>query len=510
MLFNTYNFIFIFLPIAFIGFYFLAKINHKYAAAWLAFISLCFYSIWNPYNLIILLISIVLNFSMGITIQKQAEVNGKQSSKPYLILGVMLNLLVLAYFKYFNFFLDTSNQLFDLDWHMTNVILPLGISFFTFTQIAYLVDVQRSIVREYNFIHYLLFVSYFPHLIAGPIIHHKQMMPQFSNPETYRLKLDNINPGLIMFSIGLFKKVVLADLFSEYATPFFTDIDKGLSSNFFDSWVGVLSYTLQLYFDFSGYTDMAIGMSKLFNIDLPLNFNSPYKAKNIIEFWRCWHMTLSTFLRDYLYIPLGGNRHGQFRRLLNILITMLLGGLWHGASWNFVLWGGLHGFYLIINHSWENFRTKYQSPKILGLDLFYSTLTFLAVTIAWVPFRASDLASTVKILKYMFGYDGITLPYFLQPIQSLFFKLLPEASIAFTAISSKKILFYLIIGLVIVRFAPNSQTIGGLIDKDLKNSVVSYILKPCTLSGIIFGTVCFIALMLIVSRSASEFLYFQF
>jgi D-alanyl-lipoteichoic acid acyltransferase DltB (MBOAT superfamily) len=288
-------------------------------------------------------------------------------------------------------------------------VLPLGISFFTFTQIAFLVDASRGLVREFNFIHYVLFVTYFPHLIAGPVLHHKEMMPQFDKPQTYRLNYECLAVGLTIFSIGLSKKIMLADDMIKYVKPVFDAAAQGHAVSFKESWGAAFSYTLQLYFDFSGYSDMAIGLSRMFGVKLPLNFNSPYKSVNIIEFWRRWHMTLSRFLRDYLYIPLGGNRKGPVRRHVNLLITMLLGGLWHGAGWTFVIWGGLHGVYLVINHLWHGMRLK------LGHDLNKSTLpgrlaggfvTFIAVVFAWVFFRADNLQAGLAMTRAMLGLDG--------------------------------------------------------------------------------------------------------
>jgi len=294
---------------------------------------------------------------------------------------------------------------------LETIILPLGISFFTFTQIAYLVDAHRGLAHEYSFLHYALFVTFFPHLIAGPILHHKEMMPQFARSDIYRLKAEHLAVGLTIFALGLFKKVVLADGVAVYATPVFAAAQAGTTLTFFEAWGGALAYTLQLYFDFSGYSDMAIGLARMFGIRFPLNFNSPYKATSIIDFWRRWHITLSRFLRDYLYIPLGGSRKGEARRLTNLMITMLLGGLWHGAGWTFVLWGGLHGFYLVVNHAWRQWRTSRGHTQSTRVGRFFAwLLTMLAVVVAWVPFRAENMAATQNMLFAMFGYQGFSLP----------------------------------------------------------------------------------------------------
>ncbi len=332
--------------------------------------------------------------------------------KSWLIFGIVLDLLVLGYYKYTNFAIDNWNLLFGnttlLD--RTNISLPLGISFVTFTQIAFLVEVYRGEFTEKNFIKYCLFITYFPQLIAGPILHHQEIMPQFERSETYRLKNSHLATGVVVFTIGLAKKVILADGIVTYVNPVFDAVKQGLTITSGDAWIGALAYTLQLYFDFSGYSDMAIGLGLMMGINIPINFNSPYKAVNIVDFWRRWHITLSNFLRDYLYIPLGGNRHGNLRRYTNLLITMLLGGLWHGAGWTFVLWGGLHGSYLAINHAWLNIRKK------LGQDLKKSSrlsrigarvVTFMAVVLAWVFFRAETLTGGLNMIHSMLMLPSI-------------------------------------------------------------------------------------------------------
>jgi alginate O-acetyltransferase complex protein AlgI len=300
---------------------------------------------------------------------------------------------------------------------LLDIVLPLGISFFTFTQIAFLVDVRSGIAREYSFVHYLLFVTYFPHLIAGPIIHHREVMPQFAAPETYRPRGDHFAIGLTLFTIGLAKKVLLADNLAEYADAVFDAARDGERPPLIAAWAGALSYTLQLYFDFSGYSDMAVGLSLLFGIRLPFNFDSPYKARNIAEFWRRWHMTLSRFLRDYLYIPLGGNRHGPARRYVNLFVTMVLGGLWHGASWTFVAWGALHGAYLVLHHGWRRWagRAASGTGAAPAASLPALLLTFLCVVVGWVFFRAADFETARVMLLGMAGANGVSLPKTLEP-----------------------------------------------------------------------------------------------
>ncbi|HTS55101.1 MAG TPA: MBOAT family protein [Burkholderiales bacterium] len=407
MLFNSYAFILGFLPVAFFGFFLVARLGPRLAAAWLMLASFFFYGWWNAHYVGLLLLSVVFNFGVGVAITRLAARGEGGRAKLLLTAGLAADLCLLAYYKYANFFAANLGAVMGAHLDTLDIVLPLGISFFTFTQIAFLVDAYQGKAREYNFVHYGLFVSYFPHLIAGPILHHKEMMPQFEQRETYSLRWDNIAVGLTIFFIGLFKKTVLADGISKYVGPVFSAHASGTPLTLLDAWGGALAYTSQIYFDFSGYSDMAIGLSRLFGVKLPLNFDSPYKAGSIIDFWRRWHMTLSRFLRDYLYFPLGGNRKGKARRYLNLMVTMLLGGLWHGANWTFVLWGALHGAYLMLNHAFQALR-----PGRGGALGHWSgrVLTFLAVVVAWVFFRSENLSSAMHVLEAMGGAGGIALP----------------------------------------------------------------------------------------------------
>ena len=409
MLFNTYSFIFLFLPVALLGFYWVDSVSKDEGAIrWLVLASLFFYGWWNYWYLILIILSIVFNYWFGVAI----ATCGSTRKKIYLIVGVGGNLVALGYFKYANFFVDNFNYLLNTDRVIEPIILPLALSFFTFQQIAYLVDSYKGKAREYSFSHYALFVSFFPQLIAGPIVHHKEMIPQFLDKRVRRFQFDNLSIGVSIFCLGLFKKVVLADGLSSYSTSVFDFAEQGNALTVFEAWGGALSYTFQLYFDFSGYSDMAIGLARMFGIILPMNFASPYKAASIIEFWRCWHITLSRFLRDYLYIPLGGNRKGRLRRFVNLTITMLLGGLWHGASWTFVIWGGLHGLYLIANYVWRDILDRLGYKKEMSNYFTRSsakTVTFIFVIIGWVFFRSTSLDGALNILESMFGVNGISL-----------------------------------------------------------------------------------------------------
>jgi alginate O-acetyltransferase complex protein AlgI len=394
MLFNSYPFIFVFLPIALAGYFWLGRSSNLAPVLWLALASLAFYSVSNWQFVGLLLASVAFNYFIGwLLITKQLR---SPTRFAVLTVGVAGDLVVLGTFKYAGFFASNLNALFSTGF-VVNILLPVGISFYTFTQIAFLVDAYRGNVARYGLPHYALFVTYFPHLIAGPILHHRDMIPQFESARTKRPDPHLILCGLVIFAIGLFKKTCLADGIQPLVAPAF-----GANTPSFDqAWIGALAYTFQLYFDFSGYSDMAIGISLMFGIFLPLNFDSPYKATSIIEFWRRWHMTLSQFLRDYLYIPLGGNRHGRALRYVNLMITMLLGGLWHGAAWTFVVWGALHGAYLCVNHAWSNYGPAV-APRFARVgNAAAFVLTFVSVVVAWVFFRADSISSATFVLSRM-------------------------------------------------------------------------------------------------------------
>lgn len=401
MLFNSYEFIFFFLPITF-GLYFWLNKKHLTQASksWMVFASLFFYSWWNIIYLPLILGSILFNFTVGSTLSRinTAQFSKKPfSSKTILLFGIIANILLLVYFKYMDFFITNVNIIADTHLDLIHIVLPLGISFFTFTQIAYLVDAYRNEVKEMDYLNYTLFVTFFPHLLAGPILHHKEMMPQFDAVRNKVLNFKNISAGAYLFSIGLFKKVVIADTFAIWVSHGYSDVD---SLTLITAWATSLSYTFQLYFDFSGYTDMALGVALLFNIKLPVNFNSPYQALSIQDFWRRWHMTLSRFLRDYIYIPLGGNRDGELHTYANLFSVFLVGGLWHGASWMFVIWGALHGSAIVLHRLWQQFGFKMNS-----LLAWFVTFNFINIT--WVFFRSKDWNDASKVLQGMFGLNGI-------------------------------------------------------------------------------------------------------
>jgi D-alanyl-lipoteichoic acid acyltransferase DltB (MBOAT superfamily) len=401
MLFSSYTFLFQFLPATVLAFAAARRHSPRAGILVLAGASLFFYGAWRPVYLLLLIASVAVNFTLGLRMEDPLR------RRAIGTLGVALNLAVLCYFKYTNFIFDSLNTLTGAPLPFFNIILPLGISFFTFQQIAYLVDVMRGAKVERDIVSYTLFVSFFPHLIAGPLVHHAEMIPQFKRGRTGRSSVLAAR-GLAIFAAGLFKKVVIADNLAQFVTPVFAHLDAGGGVTTQWAWLATLAYTLQIYFDFSGYSDMAIGLALLFGIRLPVNFRSPYQATSIIEFWRRWHITLSRFLRDYLYIPLGGNRLGEQRRYINLLVTMLLGGLWHGAGWNFLVWGGLHGVYLSINHLWRAWRGDkfYPSASGLAAKSIYWVITFFAVVVAWVFFRARTAVGAWQMLGGLFGLEG--------------------------------------------------------------------------------------------------------
>jgi alginate O-acetyltransferase complex protein AlgI len=478
MLFNSYPFIFLFLPVVLLGYFASARPGNLAPVIWLALASLVFYSVSNWQFVPLLLASVAFNYLIGwLLISRRLRALPRLA---VLAAGVTGDLLVLGTFKYAGFLVANLNALLSTGLAVS-ILLPVGISFYTFTQIAFLVDAYRGKVAHYALPHYALFVIYFPHLIAGPILHHRDMIPQFEAVESKRPNPHLILCGLIIFGIGLFKKTVLADGIQPLVSLAF-----GPAAPSFDqAWIGALAYTFQLYFDFSGYSDMAIGISLMFGIFLPLNFNSPYKAHNIIDFWRCWHMTLSQFLRDYLYIPLGGNQHGRIVRYVNLMITMLLGGLWHGAAWTFVAWGALHGVYLCINHAWANYGPAIAPRFERPASIVAFILTFLSVVIAWVVFRADSMASALYVLSKMADPTEITLG---------------RAEMAYSV--------FIMIYAAIAWFAPNTQAIMGY---DHKNRTVGENLKAWQRRPVfIYVTATMLAFGILGISQHSEFIYFRF
>ena len=510
----------------FFGFFRIGKQSQALASLWLAAASLFFYGWWDVRYVGLLLGSIVFNYGAGYLIGRRVVHQPTSQSKMLLAVSIGVNLILLGYFKYANFFTNNLNHFAGTSLNLGEIILPLGISFFTFTQIAFLVDTYQGKVKEFNFVHYTLFVTYFPHLIAGPVLHHKEMMPQFAKRNVCQLNWDNIAAGLSIFVLGLAKKVLIADSLADFSTPIFSAVAAGGQPMFFEAWIGALSYTLQLYFDFSAYSDMAIGISLMFNVRLPMNFNSPYKSTSIIDFWRRWHMTLSRFLRDYLYIPLGGSRNGLAHRYLNLMVTMLLGGLWHGAGWTFIVWGGLHGFYLMVNHAWRSFKEKMSWGDGARLArLGAGALTFLAVVVGWVFFRADNLTTAMTMLHGMAGLNGASLPAPLGNKMMSYFSghdgIIFEGLNLIAEFNSNKALAFLSIGFFIIWLLPNInqifQAYHPVCNFNIEQKVpaikirrfnLNFRWKPSIYFSISLSLLFYVCIISLTQ--VSEFLYFQF
>ena len=515
MLFTSYEFLFFFFPLTCAVFFALcAGRAARAATAWLALMSVVFYGYWSPRYVVLLLASVTVNFYAGQWLLKCRAGPSRVSARHVLIAALGLNLAALAYFKYANFFVDTLRAASGIDFAISAVMLPIGISFFTFTQIAFLVDTYQGKVSEARFLPYLLFVTYFPHLIAGPVLHHAEMMPQFGRKETYRFRLDSVLSGLTLLLIGLVKKIVLADGIQPFVAPAFDAPASHLLSGV-EAWGAVLAYSLQLYFDFSAYSDMANGLSRIFNVELPLNFDSPYKSRNIVEFWRRWHMTLSRFLRDYLYVTLGGNRFGLPRRYLNLMLTMLLGGLWHGAGWTFVIWGALHGIYLVVNHAWQAalgaIPRRVQSAPSRLTTAAGVLLTFLAVTVAWTFFRATSLESALRMLSAMAGHNGWVMPIeWHAPLQGALGA--APSGLRFddlTAFAGVRQLAWIAALLAIAWFCPNSQQIMARLGRWHAGGLRLGQMAGWGALGATTTIICMLA-AINASQGVSEFIYFNF
>lgn len=502
MLFNSVEFIFAFLPLSLLIYYLLCRLeNGSWSLGWLFCASIFFYAWWNPVYVYLLLGSIGSNFYIGNSLLASSNGSNKKS---LLILGLCLNLGTLAYFKYANFFLASLASTTGADFSALDIVLPLAISFFTFQQIAFLVDAYYGKTERVDLLRYCVFVSFFPQLIAGPIVHHAEIFPQLKKSSSLYFDAKNFSIGLSQFTIGLFKKVIIADSLMHFTNPIFSESTAALGFSSLDYTAGVVAFSLQIYFDFSAYSDMAIGIGRMFSVRLPENFNSPYKASSIIDFWRRWHITLSRFLKNYLYIPLGGNRQGSGRRYMNILLTMLLGGLWHGAQWQFVFWGFLHGVYLCVNHLWRhllairpNQLTKSLASGSAGA-LIARLITLVAVTVAWVFFRADSMTSATSILSSILSFDGLG-----HSLSFQFVTLGSPLNSIFANITDSWFLLYLVFLVFWVLCLPNTQQ---LFEEDSLEIRVRW--QPDGKWAIVIASLLIISVLGL--GQANEFIYFQF
>ncbi len=477
MLYNSYEFVFLFLPITLFIFYQLGERGYKkIALIWLVLASFFFYGRWNPTYLIFLLSSLAINYSFGRIINNKFEAliakNIVINDRFFLTLGIVFNLGLLAYFKYANFFIESINGLVGSNWVLKNLIIPLGISFITFEQIAYLVDTYKGKIKDHDPIHYCLFISFFPQLISGPIVRYKEISPQLKSSAIFRFNYEDFSVGLTIFSIGLFKKVIIADNLTSHVSLIYGAISQDINLSFVEAWTGILAHALRLYFDFSGYSDMAIGVARMFGIKLPLNFDSPYKTTNISQFWSHWHMTLTRFFRDYLYLPLSrwlkkwplgeGQIAQQRATAMNAFIGLSITGLWHGAGWNFLAWGGLHGIYFVVYQQWRDFlksRGKNLKDSPWWSQLIGWFLTFLAWMFALVLTRTETLSQTLSMWRSMLGFNSISLPASLENS----FSFLRSFGFEFTGLmpnvyaNPSEITQLITILLIIVLFTPNTQ-----------------------------------------------------
>jgi D-alanyl-lipoteichoic acid acyltransferase DltB (MBOAT superfamily) len=517
MLFNSYEFIFAFLPVTLLVFFLVGRAkDQRLALAWLLLASLFFYAWWKPTNLWIIIFSVCFNYGVARYCIHGAD---PVRRKWFLTFGIAANLGLLAYFKYANFFVDNWNALGGPTFHVSRIILPIAISFFTFQQIVFLVEAYRGEAGDYDFLHYALLVTFYPHLIAGPIVHYREMLTQFTRRNVTRFHASHFAVGVTIFCIGLFKKVVMADGVAPFANSIFDAAAGGAPLTPHEAWTGALAYTFQLYFDFSGYSDMAIGLARMIGIRFPMNFNSPYKSINIIDFWRRWHITLSRFLRDYLYIPLGGNRKGRIRRYANLLITMLLGGLWHGAGWTFVIWGGLHGLYLVINNMWQALRERLGLTRSTPVGRGTArVLTFGCAVIAWVFFRAQGFAAARTMLGAMFGGSasvavGSLAPHATHQRLSALERMFPNE-----LIDPHSALWWIGTLGLIAWFAPNTQQIMARYRPVLEHKLVDamalrnrwLLWRPTYAWSAVVALLSAAALVTLWIGSNADFIYFQF
>lgn len=490
MLFSSIEFLLYFLPFSLAGYYALNRLSSRYwTKLWLLLCSLFFYGWWNPHYLPLLSGSVIANYLLGMAML-HPRVAGQPAVKSIVLaFGIILNIALLAWFKYANFLVENLNVSFHTTWTLSRIALPLGISFFTIQQIAFLMDTYEEIAQEKSFLDYALFVTFFPHLLAGPILHHKQMMPQFHEIRTRFFDAKNVSIGFFIFSVGLFKKVVIADSLAVW-------VNTGYALKEFstlEAWVTSLSYTFQLYFDFSGYVDMAIGLGLLFNIRLPQNFNSPYRATSVINFWERWHITLSKFITTYIYTPMIRNFPGHitFRKsMIATMLAMLIAGLWHGAAWGYIAFGGFHGVGLVINHLGR--RRKIKLPVVASW-----IMTFLFVNVSFVLFRASTISQAFQVLQSMFGLHQLPGGWCLQHVvDTNFLATFPWIGSLGGAMAANGFMLLVLGGLLLVcLLGKSSSTLYERFQPDWRYAILQVIL---------------LVVPLFILNRVVEFVYFQF
>lgn len=492
MLFNSYIFIFVFFPFCMVGYFLLNHLKkYQFAMCFLLVMSLWFYGYFNVYYLFIILSSIIINFGIYIGFQKIEKKNCKNRNfkrKILLSLGILFNIGLIFYFKYYDFFVENINSFFHTNFILKNIVLPLGISFFTFQQLSFLIDSYRKEVPKLNFINYAAFVTYFPQLIAGPIVTHDELLPQFKDKKRKKFHWENFSKGIYIFTLGLSKKVLIADIFGNAANVGFNAVSK---LNTTTAIIVMLSFTIQIYFDFSGYCDMAIGLGKMMNIDLPKNFDSPYKSFTILEFWKRWHLTLTRFFTKYIYIPLGGSRRGKIRTYFNVLIVFLISGIWHGANWTFIIWGFLHGLFSVITRHFKKwFETMHSALSWI--------ITFAFVNLTWVIFRANNLKDAIIFFRKLFSLSFASIGkdiidcFNLTEFTTILNKINPMILQTFPRVL---ILFYFIVVLFLLLNSKNSYEKMQNFKLNFKNFLV----------------VAFLLLWSILSfTNLSTFLYFNF
>lgn len=511
MLFTTWQFAFAFLPFALGIFFLIPSKARSLRKAWLTVASFFFYAAWKVEYLPLLLLSIGFNFTVA---ELLCRWGASRFAGATLFIGVTGNLIALGYFKYTNFLFAAAGIVLGHSPPHFDIVLPLAISFFTFTQISYLVDVSRDPNLHYGLLDYTLFVAFFPHLIAGPIVRHWEIIPQYS-ARCLRLTRENLAVGLTLFLLGLGKKVLLADSAAIYADAIFGAVQSGVAVPWFNAWFGALAYALQIYFDFSGYSDMAIGLARLFDIKFPVNFDSPYRAANLADFWRRWHITLTRFLREYIYFPLGGNRCGPTRQACNVMLTFFLSGLWHGPNWTFVTWGMLHGFGLLVHRQWTRVRERLGwNAENVAWTRMARLLTFATVLVTWVYFRSHTLADANRMVGTMAGAHGFTRSISL-PAGGVFAWATSTLGLVATAnglpVDAHA---FVVIGalLLIASFGSNTQQLLSRYSPALDARATA----PCRLPalglrwGVAVGLLAFLVIRTQATSQPSPFLYFNF